>query len=161
MTRPVRFDNRHYDQTDQGRGRKRLIARIILILVIVALSIVAGAGLYSFRTPVHDTAAGIATTVREGIRTHFADGFSIGAVVPFLKDLFSGRDSPAPSPGDIGETKTNTSAAFLYTVELTDGGRIEGRQVEVGQDTVTISDDSGVKVQVDRDRVARISKMPL
>jgi len=161
MTRLERFDNHNYDHNDLIRRKKRLILRTIMLFAGLTLVIVAATGLYLFRDPIHDTADHVAATVRNGIRTHFPDGVDSDAIVPFLKDIFGGQGSPSASPrGTPATGATDAAAAFLYTVELTDGGRIEGKTISVDQETVTIADDSGVKVQVGRNRVARITKLP-
>ena len=161
MARLERFDNHDNADNDLIQRRKRLRSRIILLLAGITLAIIAGTGLYSYRDPIHDAAGHIAATVRHGVRTHFADGIDSDAIIAFFKDIFSGQDRPAASPEGITAAATANAAAFLYTVELADGGRIEGKDISVDGETVTIADDSGVKVQVDRNRVVRITKMPL
>ena len=161
MARLERFDNHDDAGNDLIQRKKRLISRIIKLFAGLALVVVAATGLYAFRDPIHDAAGHVAATVRHGVRTHFADGIDSDAIVPFFKDIFSGQDRPAASPERTTATATDAAAAFLYTVELADGGRIEGKNISVDRETVTIADDSGVKVQVDRNRVVRITKMPL
>ena len=161
MARLERFDNHDNADNDLIQRRKRLRSRIIRLLAGITLAIIAGTGLYSFRDPIHDAALHIAATVRHEVRTHFADGIDSDAILPFFKDIFLGQDRPAASPEGITAAVTANTAAFLYTVELADGGRIEGKDISVDGETVTIADDSGVKVQVDRNRVVRITKMPL
>ncbi|MBB5346713.1 hypothetical protein JWG42_02605 [Desulfoprunum benzoelyticum] len=161
MARLERFDNHTDAANDLVQRKKRLISRILLIFAVAILALITGTGLYSFRHPIHDAAVHVAATVRHGVSTHFADGVDSQAIVPFLKDIFSGQYRSAASPQEITAVGADTAAAFLYTVELTDGGRIEGKNISVDRETVTIADDSGVKIQVDRNRVVRITKMPL
>jgi len=160
MTRLERFDNRHYDENDPISRKKRLISRIILFLAVITVSIIAGSSLYIFRDPIHQASKGVSTPLQAGIKTHFADGVRMNAIVPFLRDVFTDRNSPAASPQDNPKA-VGSADTFLYTVELTDGGRIKGKSITVDRETVTISDDSGVKVQVDRNRVVRITRLPL
>ncbi|MGW8157774.1 MAG: hypothetical protein ACWGKN_04525 [Desulfoprunum sp.] len=98
MTGLERFDNRHYDETDPISRKKRLISRIILFLAVFTVSVIAGSCLYIFRDPIHQASRGVSTTLQAGIKTHFADGFNTDAVIPFLQDVFTGRNTPAASP---------------------------------------------------------------
>lgn len=158
MTRLERFDNRQYGENDPISRKKRLISRIILFLAVITLSIIAGSGLYIFREPIKKTSTGVSTMLQAGIKTHFADGFNMDAFIPFLQDVFTGRKTPAAVPPDSLKAVNGT---FHYTVEVTGGGRIEGRGIKFDKETVTVSDESGVKVQIDRDRVVRITRTPL
>jgi hypothetical protein len=90
------------------------------------------------------------------MRRHFAQGVSVDAVIGFFHELRTGEKS---SRQNIPET--DTSAEYLYTVELADGGRVEGRLITVGEETVTVTDNMGVAVEIARNRIARITRIRL
>ena len=66
----------------------------------------------------------------------------------------------SPTSPEIPEQQ-NTSEDFLYTIELANGGKIEGRVIEIGENIVTVTDEKGVQIRVSKNGVSRITKIRL
>lgn len=150
-----KFDN-HLPPEDERRPGWIRRWKSAVILALIVLAILVGAGAVFRDDSVIHTVRNISTATIASLRRHFAHGLSRKAVTDFLHEIRSGEMS---SRRNIPET--NTSAEYLYTVELADGGRVEGRIITVGEDKVTVTDDMGVAVEIARSRIARITRIRL
>lgn len=150
-----KFDNHLPPEDDRQPGWKRKWKSAVLVTLIV-LAILVGAGAVLLDDSVTRTVHNISTATIASMRRHFAHGVSRDAVSDFFREIRSGEKS---SRQNIPET--DTSAEYLYTVELTDGGRVEGRIITVGEGKVTVTDDMGVAVEIARNRIARITRIRL
>ncbi|KAB2890562.1 MAG: hypothetical protein F9K32_08200 [Desulfobulbaceae bacterium] len=149
-----KFDNHLPPEGDlRPRWQRRWKSAVLCFFLVPALLVGVGAAVRHdlFTSATHSLSTAIASMER-----HFAHGVSREAVVDFLRDLGPGENSSRQS---IPES--DTSAQFLYTVELADGGRVEGRVITVDRETITVTDKRGVVIEIARSRVARITRIRL
>jgi hypothetical protein len=148
-----KFDNRQSpEEAPEPAWRRKWQPAVILIILI--LSILAGAGAFLLNGSVTRTVKETSSFTVSALRRHFAHGISKEAVKNLFEEIRTGK-----SPSLHDNSATDSSAEFIYTIELKDGGRVEGRTITVGKDKVTVTDDMGVAIEVTRDRIARITRM--
>jgi hypothetical protein len=152
------------DDAAESKRRKRRGA----LFLTLALAVLFGTGfaLFSCRDALQRAYSHISTGVQAGLERHFPGRPDGRDLLQKLKELWPGEKHPATSPPVILEGRDasafqGTSDGFLYTLELLDGGKIEGKTIEIGKEVITVTDDQGVVVRISRNRVNRIIKIPL
>ena len=150
-----KFDNHLPPEDDRQPGWKRKWKSALLATLIV-LAILVGVGAVLLDGSITRTVHNISTATIASMRRHFAHGVSRDAVSDFLREIRSGEKS---SRQNI--PATDTSDEYFYTVELADGGRVEGKIITVGKETVTVTDDMGVAVEIAGSRITRITRIRL
>ena len=149
-----RFDN-HLPPEGDRRSRWQRNWKFALLWFFIVPVLLVGVGAV-VRDDLFTSAAHNLSTAIASMERHFAHGVSREAIGDFLRDLRPGEKS---SRQNILEP--DTPATFLYTVELADGGRVEGRVITVGKDTIAVTDDRGMVIELARSRVARITRIRL
>ena len=132
----------------------------------LAILLFSGFALYICQDALQRTYNQISTGVQASLERHFPGRPDGRDLFQKLKEMWPGEKHPPASPPVILEGRDasvhqGTSDVFLYTLELLDGGKIEGKTIEIGKEVITVTDDQGVVVQVNRDRVIRVTKIRL
>lgn len=132
----------------------------------VAVLFGTGLALFSGRDALQRVYGHVSTGVQAALERHFPEGQDSRDLLRRLKDMWpGGKPSPASPSVGVEDRDANvdqeTPGGFLYTLELLDGGKIEGKTIEIGREVITVTDDQGVVIRVNRDRVIRITKIPL
>lgn len=150
-----KFDN-NLPPADDALPERRRRRKSAAVWLLAVLAVLAGAGALFVNESAIRTVREAAAPAASALRRHFAGGFSMEAISHLLAEIRTGKAQSrqhAPDP--------EATATLLYTVELKDGGRVEGRSISFGKDTVTVTDEMGVSMEVARERIARITTMPL
>jgi hypothetical protein len=153
-----KFNNYPAGDEPLPHSRWRKFRRVITAIVILLMTIT-GYAIFTFHDPLILEYTRISQNLREELLSFLERKGKSHPFFQAVKDII-------PGPG-TSSTSADTSAAeksveeFLYTVELMDGGRIEGRTLKIGKETITVTEDSGVEVKVAKTGVSRISKRSL
>ena len=131
---------------------------IVTAIVVLSLTI-AGYFLFTFHPLLRSTYSRIYQNLQVNLLNFLERKGEDHAIFQKVKEIIpASGNSPAPADNSFPD---KSAEEFHYTVELTNGGRIEGRTLKIGERTITVTDDSGVEVQVAKGRVSRISKRSL
>lgn len=158
---PKQYNNHYPEENDRlEKGSKRW-SRFLILGIALGLLLVTVSGLFIARGSLQKTLNHIATTARNSFERYFpqdSDGRSLSRM---LKNVWSDalKSPAAPVPASLKQD--DVAAGFLYTIELIDGGKIEGKVIKIGETSITVSDDKGLEIHVSKSRVTRISKTPL
>lgn len=129
-------------------------------IIILGLGIAAaGFAVYTFRSPLGATYSRVSTELRPVLQKFSDSNDENLTFFQRLKGLL--QDSATSTKSTVVSPPANPTESFLYTVELKNGGKIEGRAVEIKKDIVLVTDDKGVQIEVSRDGVSRIKKIRL
>ncbi len=131
----------------------------------LAILVFSGVALYVGREALQRTFQRISTGVQAGIERHFPGMPDGSDLLRRLTEMWPGEkhsaaSMPAKRKGRDATGQQEMSGNFLYTVELLDGGKVEGKTVEIGKGVITVTDDQGLVLRINRNRVHRISKIP-
>jgi hypothetical protein len=114
-----------------------------------------GFAIYFYRAPLYSASTSLVEKFlnQEGI----ADKASAVHSLPeFLQTLVPNQDNSSTARTQI---IPDTAQSYFYTVELKDGGKIEGRTINIEKASITIIDDRGIKIQIPHQHVSRITKI--
>ncbi len=154
-----KFTN-HPREEDALRESKRHTIRgfwgAIIIFLVIGL---VGITLFAFRDPLEQAYSHISAGVRTSLARHPTLEEGARSFLQTLNEIWPGSKSSSPSlPLPEQHERVND---FLYTVELTSGGKVEGKIIELGEAVVTVTDEKGMQIRVPRGDVRRISKIRL
>ncbi len=156
----IRKYSNHPPEDDALPENKRHIVRgfATAISIFLVLGLI-GTAVFIFRGSLEQVYSRIAAAVRPGLAGHATLKESSQSLFQVLSDIWPGPKDPS-APLSLPQQQ-DTVNDFLYTVELTNGGKIEGKSIEVGKAIVTVTDEKGVQIRVARGNVRRISKIRL
>jgi hypothetical protein len=158
---PGPYNNHHPAENDLVENGRKRWSRFLLAGIILGLLLLVGSGVFIARSSLQKTYTRIATTATIAFENYFSKdsgGRSLGQI---LKNLWADAPKRPAIPAPAPLQQEDVAAGFLYTIELIDGGKIEGKVIKIGETSISVSDDKGLEIQVSKSRVARISKMPL
>jgi hypothetical protein len=161
-----KYSNHPPEEDGTGESRRKKWRGFLFLALALAILLFSGFALFSGRDALQRAYNHISTGVQAGLERHFPGRQDGRDILQRLKDMWPGGKPPAASPpvrleGRDANVDQGTPARFLYTLELLDGGKIEGKSIEIGKEVITVTDDQGVVVQVNRDKVIRITKIRL
>jgi hypothetical protein len=154
-----KYSNYPSDDNFQPEYRKRKFRRIItfvIALLLVAMTVFAA---FTFRTPLLSAYSRIRLEFQESLKKFTDQRDENQSIFQTIKDILTGSKTASPSADTAAPDAS--PGGFLYTVELTNGGRIEGRAVKIDKEIITVTDDKGVEIKVSRGEVSRITKIRL
>jgi len=154
-----KFNNYPTGDNSQPHSTWRKIRRGIVMVTVVLLLMIASYALFTFRAPLLSAYTRISQELQIDLLRFLERKGETHSFFQAAKEFISGAGtSPAPADTSVPEKSTEE---FLYTVELTNGGRVEGRTLKTDKESITVTDERGVEVNVARSRVSRVSKRPL
>jgi hypothetical protein len=161
-----KYSNHPPESNTSAAGKRKKWRGVLFLALALAILLFSGFALYKGQDALQRTFKQISTVVQVGLERHFPEKPDGQNLLQRLKDMWPGGKPPASSPpvrleGRDANVDQRTPGVFLYTLELFDGGKIEGKTIEIGKEVITVTDDQGVVVQVNRDRVIRITKIRL
>jgi hypothetical protein len=161
-----KYSNHPPEDKNSASGKRKKWRGFLFLALALAILLFSGFALYIGRDALQRTFNQISTDVKAGLERHFPGRPDGRDLLQRLKEMWPGEKHPASSSAVILEGRDanvdkGTSDGFLYTLELLDGGKIEGKTIEIGKEVITVTDDQGVVVRISRNRVNRITKIQL
>lgn len=154
-----KFNNYPTGDNSQPQSKWRKIRRGIVMAIAVLLLTITGYAFFTFRAPLLSTYTRISQELQADLFMFLERKGQTHSFFQAVKEFMPGAGT-SPAPADTSTPEKSTEE-FLYTVELTSGGRIEGRTLKIDKESITVTDEKGVEVNVARSRVSRVSKRPL
>lgn len=124
--------------------------------IAVLLLTITGYALFTFRAPLLSIYTRISQELQADLFRFLERKGQTHSFFQAVKEFIPGAGT-SPAPADTSALEKSTEE-FFYTVELTNGGRIEGRTLKIDRESITVTDERGVEVKVARSRVSRMSK---
>ena len=141
-------------------GSKRQKYRVFIVIAsIVIVLVVTGVALFTTCEPLRQVYHRIATEIHTSLEKDSTGKSADSSFFQLFSRIWPGMKTSPTSPEILEQH--NTSEDFLYTIELANGGKIEGRVIEIGENIVTVTDEKGVQIRVSKNGVSRITKIRL
>lgn len=154
-----KYSNHPPEDNALPKNKRQIIGGFVAVISIFLVIGLIGTALFIFRGSLEQGYSRIAAAVQPGLAGHATLKESSQAFFQMLSDIWPGPKDPS-APLSLPKQQDGGND-FLYTVELTNGGKIEGRAIELGKAIVTVTDEKGVQIRVARGDVRRISKIRL
>lgn len=153
-----KFNNRSPEKDAFSESRRGSIRGNAVKTILILAAIIAGIAAYVSRDYLRQVYSRIAMEMHTSFEK-YSQGAADQSFFERIRDIWSDSKIPPASPSSPEPQERPED--FLYTVELLDGGKIEGKAVEVGGETVTMTDEKGLEIRVDKAKVAGIKKIRL
>ncbi|MDP3478633.1 MAG: hypothetical protein Q8R88_02605 [Desulfoprunum sp.] len=141
-------------------GSKRQKYRVFIVTTsIVIVLVVTGVTLFTTCEPLRQVYHRIATEIHTGLEKDSTGKSANSSFFQLFNRIWPVTKTSPTSP-EIPEQQ-NTSEDFLYTIELANGGKIEGKAIEIEENIITVTDEKGVQIRVSKNGVSRITKIRL
>lgn len=154
-----KYSNYPSDDNFQSEYRKRKIRRIVTFVIALLLVAITVFAAFTFRDQLFSAYSRIGVEFRTSLEKVTDQRDENQSIFKTIKDILTGSKTASPS-ADTAAPDASPDG-FLYTVELTNGGRIEGKTVKIDKEIITVTDDKGVEMKVSRGEVSRITKIRL
>lgn len=158
----LRKFNNHPPENNDSAERKpsKGFGFHLTAVLILGIILLVGGGIFFTHEPLQKIYTHISTVANTSFKRFFRHEPTGPSLFQALKNLWpdsKGSEISQPVPPESNNVPEN----FLYTLELTDGGKIEGTVIKVGEKIITVTDEKGLEIKINKSRVTRISKIPL